>query len=207
MERICCRTRCGRHLSQEKPGARLCTSCRKRLARRLSSLPGLYLACEQILDSREYHSIRIARGHRPAGICLDEHTTAARGDTIRVLSSWCAMIVDELGATGPSSLDITLLTAFLRTHLDWLARHPAAGDFADEIAGLASSAGEALNPVHVSGVELGPCAEDGCGCMVRAGFRLGGHGSAPYVHCDAGHIWPPHQWLRLRNQLAASVPR
>jgi hypothetical protein len=203
MQRICGIRNCGEYLGRGEVcrGVRLCTPCRNLLASRLCSLPGLYVASEQVLEVRRYHSIRIARGCRPSGICLDERTLAMRGDTIRVLCSWCEMIVDERGVSGPCDLEITLLTAFLRAHLDWLTVHPAAADFAQEIAGLADGAGEALAPANVSTIDLGPCIKDGCGRMVRATLRLGSPGSAPHVRCDGGHTWPPHQWLSLRHQL------
>lgn len=203
MQRICGTRDCGEYLSRGEisRGVQLCTPCRNQLASRLRSLPGLYLACEQVLETRRYRSIRTARGRMPSGICLDELTLTVRSDTISVLSSWCEMIVEERCVSGPSALEITLLTAFLRAHLDWLATHPAAVDFAQEIAGLADGAGQALNPVNARTMDLGPCVEDGCGLMVRASIRPGGQGSAPHVRCDGGHTWPPHQWLRLRHQL------
>lgn len=207
MQQICGIGNCGAYLGRGdvSRGVRLCATCRELLASRLASLPRLYKACEQVLEARPYHSIRLVRGRRPAGIHLDERTVAVRGDTIRVLSSWCQLVVDEHGATGPRGLDIALLTSFLRAHLDWLVTHPAAADFAAEIAHLAAGAGEVLNPARTPAIDLGPCMEEGCRRMVRTSARPGNQGSAPQVGCDAGHTWPPHQWLRLRYQ--SSPPR
>lgn len=198
-----CRTRnCGAHLGRGEisGGAQLCSRCRNLLASRLCSLPGLYRACEQALEVSRYHSIRFVRGRRPSGICLDERTLAARDETIRVLASWCQMIVAERGVTGPGDLGIASLTAFLRAHFAWLTVHPAAADFAEEIAGLADGAGEALDPASARAIDLGECIEDGCERMVRAGVQPVHQGAAPLVRCEAGHTWPPHQWLRLRHE-------
>jgi hypothetical protein len=209
MQRMCGIADCGVHLGRGdiSRNVRLCAPCRELLASRLASLPRLYRACEQVLEVRRYRSIRVARGRRPADICLDEITVTVRTDTIRVLSSWCELIVDERGVTGPCELDIALLTSFLRAHLDWLVTHPAALDFAAEIAHLTAGAGEVLNPARARAVDLGPCIEEGCKRMVRTSARPGNQGSAPQVRCDAGHTWPPHQWLRLRYRLNPPSPR
>jgi hypothetical protein len=203
MQRICGIRDCGAQLGRGaiSRNVRLCAPCRELLASRLARLPRLYQACEHVLEARRYHSIRVARGRRPAGICLDEVTVAVRSDTIRVLSSWCGLIVDERGVTGPREPDIALLASFLRAHLDWLVTHPAAPDFAAEIAHLITGAGEVLNPARARVIDLGPCIEEGCAGMVRTSFRPGNQGSAPQVRCDAGHSWPPHLWLRLCAKL------
>jgi len=186
-------------------GLRLCNSCRSLLTARLASLPALYQACEQALEVRCQHSVRVVRRRRPTGIWLDELALAVRSDTTHLLSSWSEMIVDERGVTGPTSLDVTALTSFVQAHLDWLAAHPAAADFADEIEGLAADVGRVLNPVPVRITELGPCTRDGCGRMVRA--RAVNQSSVPQVRCDAGHAWQPHQWLHLRHRLDPSGRR
>jgi len=179
----------------------LCTPCRNLLAGRLASLPRLYQACEQVLEVRRQHPIRVVRGRRPTGICLDDLTVAVRSDTIRVLSSWCEMIVDERGVTGPGSLDVRTLTSFLQAHVDWLATHAVASDFADEIVGLVADVSRTLNPEQVRTINLGPCTRDGCGRMIRASISTVSRGSVPQVRCGAGHSWQPRQWLDLRHQL------
>src|SRR6266498_1532605 len=181
MQRICGTRGCYAPLTMGavSRGLRLCNSCRSLLTARLASLPALYQACEQAL--------------------------AVRSDTTHLLSSWSEMIVDERGVTGPTSLDVTALTSFVQAHLDWLAAHPAAADFADEIEGLAADGGLVLNAVPVRITELGPCTRDGCGRMVRA--RAVNQSSVPQVRCDAGHAWQPHQWLHLRHRLDPSGRR
>jgi hypothetical protein len=186
-------------------GLRLCPSCRSLLADRLASLPRLYQACEQALEIRRQNTVRVIRGRRPTGICLDDLTVAVRGDTIRVLASWCEMIVDERGVTGPGSLDVRALTSFLQAHVDWLATHAVAADFAAEIAGLVADARRVLDPAQVRTIELGPCARDGCARMVRASIGTVNQGPVAQVRCDAGHTWPPRQWLDLRRALRHTI--
>jgi hypothetical protein len=182
-------------------GQRLCMSCRNLLATRLTSLPQMYQACEQALEVRHQHSIRVAHGRRPTGICLDEATVAVRSETIGVLCAWCEMIVDKRGGPGPRSLDVRTLASFLQAHLDWLLTHTAAADFAEEIADLVMAARKVLNPVQERTIDLAPCPKDGCGQMIRANISTVQRRPGLQVCCDAGHTWQPRQWLDLRRQL------
>ncbi|NKZ03744.1 hypothetical protein [Actinomadura latina] len=179
----------------------MCAPCRSLLAGHLAGLPALYLACEQDLEVRRQHPIGMVRGRRPRGICLDDVTATVRSDTVRVLSSWCEMIIDERGAMRLGRLDVQTLTSFLQAHLDWLARHEAVADFAEEMAALVADAKRALDPARGRTVDLGRCATDGCGGTVRATVGAGGQGAVPQVRCDAGHSWQPRQWLDLRRRL------
>ena len=203
MQQICGIRSCEAHLARGaiSRGLRLCTSCRNLLTGRLTSLPRLYRACEQALEVQRQNPLRVVRGRRPTGICLDDRTVAVREDTIRVLSSWCEMVVHEGGVTGPRSLEVGILTSFLHRHLDWLATHAAAADFAEEIAVLVAEAKQVLNPAPVRTIDLGLCTRDGCGRVVRASISIINRGSVPQVRCDSGHAWPPRQWLDLRRQL------
>jgi hypothetical protein len=207
MQQICGIRSCGAPLAVGviSRGLRLCSSCRSLLADRLASLPRLYQACEQALEVRRQNTVRVIRGRRPTGICLDDLTMAVRGNTIRVLASWCEMIVDERGVTGPGSLDVGVLTSFLQAHADWLAAHAVIADFAAEIASLVADARRALDPVRTRTIDLGPCTRDGCTGMVRASVGAASQGSVPQVRCDAGHTWPPQRWLDLRRELRHTI--
>jgi hypothetical protein len=182
-------------------GLRLCASCRNLLAIRLASLPQMYQACEQALEVRHQHSIRVVRGRRPTGICLDDETVTVRSNTIGVLSAWCEMIVDERGVPGPGGLDVRKLASFLHAHLDWLSTHSVAADFAEEIAGLAMAFRKVLVPAQERTIDLAPCPQDGCGRMVRVNISTIQRRPGLLVSCDAGHTWQPRQWLDLRRQL------
>lgn len=204
MQQICDITSCGTPLTKGATprGQRLCASCRNQLAGCLASLPRLYRACEQALEVRREYPMRVIRGRRSTGICLDDLTMAARADAIRLLASYCELAVDERGVTGPGSLDVETLTSFLHAQLDWFTAHGAAADFAGEIAALAADLKQVLNPAQLRTIDLGPCTKDGCGRMVRARIGVASQQQAPHVGCDAGHTWQPRQWLNLRHQLA-----
>ncbi len=182
-------------------GLRLCASCRNLLATRLAGLPQMYQACEGALEVRRQHSIRVVRGRRPMGICLDDETMAVRSNVISVLSSWCEMILEVRGVTGPRSHDVLALASFLQANLDWLATHAVAADFTEEIAGLVLSVRKVLNPAQARTIDLAPCPRDGCGQMVRASISTVQHRLPPQVRCDAGHIWQPREWLDLGRHL------
>jgi len=203
MRQICGIRNCGAPLTTDaiSRGLRLCPACQRVLGDRLTELPRLYRACEQVLEIRRQHPVGMTRGRRSTGICLDEVTVSVRGDTVRLLASFCEMIVDERGVTGPGSLDVKALSSFLLAHVDWLAVHAAAVDFAEEIAAAIVDLRRTLNPVQVRTIELGPCTRDGCGRMVRASVSVASQRSAPQVGCDAGHTWHPRQWLDLRYKL------
>jgi hypothetical protein len=170
------------------------------LATHLTSLPQMYQACGDALEVRRQHSIRVIRGHRSAGICLDDETVAVRSNMIGVLSSWCEMIVEEHRVTGPRRRDVRTLASFLQAYLDWLATHAVAPDFAEEIVGLVLSVRKVLNPAQVWTIDLAPCLRDGCGQMVRASISTVQHRLPPQVCCDAGHTWQPREWLDLGRQ-------
>jgi hypothetical protein len=161
----------------------------------------MYQACEDALEVRRQHSIRVVRGRRTEGICLDDETVAVRSNMVEVLTSWCEMIVVERKVTSPKNRDVRTLASFLRAYLDWLATHAVAADFAEEIVSLVLSVRKVLNPAQTRTIDLAPCPRDGCGQMVRASIGTVQHRSPPQVCCDAGHTWQPREWLDLGRRL------
>lgn len=203
MQRLCEAQGCAARLRGEDAsrGLRLCTICCNRLARQLSELPGLYLACEEVLEVSRGRGVGRVSGWRPGGIRLNEHSLNNRAAMVKIVSSWCAMVVDEHAVIAPHSLEIDALTAFLRAHLDWLLAHPAAADFAAEISGLVAAAHDALQPAGGRDRVLGRCIERGCDHPIRATVQLRNESPVQLVSCDAGHAWQPHQWMLLGRQL------
>ena len=112
-----------------------------------------------------------------------------------VLSSWSAMTADELGIPTPKR-EAGVLAKFLGTHLDWLAELPASAEFAHEIVTLGRAAKEVVYSTPNPRLELGSCARPDCD---RPVFASGGasNGGPSVARCAAGHVWQPHQWLRL----------
>ncbi|MFF3781157.1 hypothetical protein [Streptomyces sp. NPDC001933] len=86
-------------------------------------------------------------------------------------------------------------------HLDWLITHSAASDFTHEVAMLVRAAEKAARPDSAPQIDLGPCVHPGCDSQMYAQTPSTGEGPSPDVRCDAGHVWPPHQWLLLARRL------
>lgn len=188
-------------------GLRLCAVCRDRLAHDLAGLPELYDASEAALTHPRHRAVERIRGGRPDGICLNDAVVKARSDMLRILASWAGMVVDERGVTGPDQREIRHLAVFLTSHVDWLAAQTTAAALADEIAGLAKSARESINPNTMTRMELGPCAQSGCGQTVHAVVRAEDELLPTQVSCQAGHVWPPHQWLLLGRRIEQAKRR
>lgn len=188
-------------------GLRLCVSCRNRLASQLSGLPASYQECEEALQHRADHSAGRVSGWWPGGICLDEAALAIRADMADILASWCQLVVGERGVAGPGNGTVGLLAAFLRVHLKWLGAHPAAADFAAEVAALVTAAAAVNSPDPGLTMDLGPCAQVGCDRIVRATIRGQGQSPAGRVRCDAGHVSQPDQWLLLGQRTESATRR
>jgi hypothetical protein len=143
-------------------GICLCQTCRRRAARQLSALPRMYQACEQVLEFRRNHTAARTRvsGGRPEGIRLNEAAVELRSVMASVLRSWADVVTDHRSGPGPASPEIGPVACFLTTNLDWLAAHPAAADFAGEVAALVAAADKVLNPDDGRRVETGPLPRD-----------------------------------------------
>lgn len=182
-------------------GLLLCRACRDWLARQLAGLPALYHGCERALEHRRHRPVERVSGWWPGGVCLDDSVVEVRSAMVEVLASWCLMIVAERGTAGPGQRTVECLAAYLRAHLDWLAAHAAAADFAGEIDQLVKSARDVVGPAAKPDIELGPCATPDCGTVVRATVGHGDESAAYQVICEAGHVWQPGQWLLLRRRI------
>ena len=178
------------------PGIELCGECRDRAEESLVELPELYEMCAYVLDPRRPQPRERVSGSRPHGIVLRDAVVTVRSDILGVLASWCGLVTTERGVAGPDELSIRRLTTFVQVHLTWLVAHPAAADFADELGDLSDAAREVLAPDTDVEFDLGPCTRPGCAWTVRA------EGHPPRrIRCDAGHEWPPEQWLLLLGRL------
>jgi hypothetical protein len=171
------------------------------MADHLARLPQMYAVCEDELEVHRQDPIRVTGGNRPTGICLNDEAVTVRGDVVAVLTSWCDLIARERGVTGPRSRDVRRLASFVEGDLDWLATHAVAADFAEEITGLVRSVRRVLDPAQVRTIDLAPCPREGCDHVVRASISLVQHRLPPQVSCDAGHDFPPREWLNLSGRL------
>ena len=173
-------------------GLTVCTECRDLAEENLLELPQLYDMCAYMLDVRPPRQRERVSGHRPHGIVLRDAVVSIRSDILGVLASWCGLVAGERGVPGPDELSIPRLSTFVLIHFGWLTAHPAGADFTDELAALADRARAVLTPEPAAEMSLGPCPRPGCGWTLRA------EGHPPkWIRCEAGHEWPPSQWLQL----------
>jgi hypothetical protein len=180
---------------------RLCRECRRKVRSELVGLPALHKDCERVLTRRRQGYLKKVSGRRLNGICLDEAAVTVRSDIVRVLASWSGLVVGERGVTGPDKREVVQLAGFLDLHLDWLVAHPAAHDFAGEIATLATAARDVIDPGPAFRMELGRCEESGCGRTMYATIGAEDESLRHKVICEAGHVWQPQQWLLLGRRM------
>ncbi|MFG3254479.1 hypothetical protein [Streptomyces sp. NPDC048172] len=198
-------THCASPSCRAAGGKSLCRPCRDRLRRELSGLPELYEECAPGL-ARDFAPLERVSGSRGSAAPVSEPRLRARSAVLSVLASWSDLVLSERGTDGPhraehrdrpDRLEVTALAAFLLVHLEWLAEHPAAGDFAEEVAQVTGAVRQAIQPEAAAPAELGPCGRPGCGSPLTA---VASRGAPGRVRCAAGHVWEPHEWLRLPHR-------
>ncbi|MFI9616699.1 hypothetical protein ACIHCM_34330 [Streptomyces sp. NPDC052023] len=183
---------------------RICARCVGRLHRELRALLELYEESDQALTRatprlRE----RVSGSRSTVGIVLDDDAVALRTQVTDVLAQWARLVVDERRdrAPRPRGPRMDSLVRFLQQQLPWLALHPAAVDFDEEVAELLAGLGKLFGPGQVHRFPLGPCLEPGCDGTLHGVTSTGGGQVPSHVTCDAGHALPPHQWMRLADRL------
>lgn len=187
---------CGCRAVTAAPGTRLCSACQTRLRANLAVLPDLHAACADELTPSDHRTRERVTGWTPKGIVLREGVMTVRSDMVAVLASWATLIVDDRRVRGPRGQEVRHLVAFLLHHLGWLAAHPAAGDFADEIGELVRAVRDVLDPGKAADLAVSSCERPGCAEPVLA--RIGARDPGRHlVACTAGHRVPPEHWLRL----------
>jgi hypothetical protein len=180
-----------------------CRTCYHEVSSGLEKLPGDYAdwADEAVLPRRHPARQRVSGSRTSTGIVLDDESMESRSGILSFLVSWSALVADERDVPGPDGRTPGMLADFLLRHLTWLLEHLAVEDFVLELEQLPVHAGDAIRPDPTSQVELGQCVHAGC---VAAMATSPVHAKRSEVRCDAGHSWPPHQWLQLWRTLAES---
>ncbi|MBV7699851.1 hypothetical protein KWI83_30895 [Streptomyces sp. TRM70350] len=177
--------------------------------RELRSLLELYEESDQALTQapprlRE----RVSGSRSTVGIVLDDGAVALRAQVTDVLAQWARLVVDERRDRTPRPLReprLDGLVRFLQEQLPWLAGHPAAIDFDEEVTELLTAFGKLFGPGQVRRFPLGSCLEPGCDGMLFGVMSTGGGRVPSHVTCDAGHALPPHQWMRVADRLKGEV--
>ncbi len=187
---------------------RICARCVGRLHRELRALLELYEESDQALTRttprlRE----RVSGSRSTVGIVLDDSAMALRAQVTDVLAQWARLVVDERRDRTPRPREPRMgsLVRFLQEQLPWLARHPAAIDFDEEVTELLAAFGKLFGPGQVRRFPLGSCPEPGCDGTLHGVISAGGGRVPSHVTCDAGHALPPHQWMRVADRLKGEV--
>ncbi|WP_344159705.1 hypothetical protein [Nocardiopsis rhodophaea] len=138
------------------------------------------------------------------GLPINEAAATAKTDLLSMMATWmmatwAGMMIDEFGLRGPNRRDVTRLTAFLRSHLDLILSHPAAGYFVEEILSAAETARRVARGGGSREIPLGACVHDGCASPVVA--RVSQDRSPARIMCEVGHTWSAQEWLLLTHEL------
>ena len=204
----CVRARSGSPPRRAESGLLLCSGCRDRIGTDLAELPTLYDDCETLLTAAPKALTEKVSGRVATDLPLNETVVSVRSDIVVTLASWAGLIASERAVTRPARRDVGMLAAFITLHLDWLLRHPAAGDFADEVTALAKTARRAAQPGARIHLDLGKCVQPGCeSVMFATTHGEGGAALTGHVRCESGHVWKAHEWLPLAHQLEKTKRR
>lgn len=145
----------------------------------------------------------------------------AREAAWRDLRSWCQLVMEERALTvGPRTTDGPDLALFLARHADWLARHEAGRDCADELhrhartlRDLATGSYTRRFPVGAcpepviddTGVEVGRCPGSLFALLRREDAREALLPRMVTCDVDRDHVWSPSQWHALGKRLGVAL--
>ncbi|MFI8351543.1 hypothetical protein [Streptomyces sp. NPDC085596] len=190
-----------------RPHGTLCAPCFDALGTTLSRLPRLYAEAEQALAPDSARSfVRVSGNSRAAALPVRSQAVEARAALMAVLSSWSALVADERRVAAPDR-EVREMVAFLRRHLEWLARHPALAELLGELAESVALARRCVQPGQSRQVQVGACREPECAGNLIAHMRSAGAGPASEIRCDSdpAHRWAPHEWHAFIPRAACPV--
>ena len=177
-------------------------ACRDRLASNLLNLPALYSDCTRGAIPEVVRVIRKVPRKSAGPDSMNPAAAEIRSAILTVLASWAGLVADERRLEPPAR-DVPALARFLCRHVEWLTRHPAAGDMADEIQDLTRTARNVAHPNGVRRVRIGYCPDGDCAGDLVAHIRPPGDLLPSEIICtaSAGHSWPVTWWTRLARQM------
>ncbi|MDT0344941.1 hypothetical protein [Streptomyces litchfieldiae] len=180
-------------------------ACRDRLINDLLNLPALYGDCNRAAGPDVVRVIRKTPRKSATADSINPAAAEIRSAIRTVLASWAGLVADERRLEPPDR-DISALARFLSRHVDWLIRHPAAGDAAEEIRNLTRTARNVAYPHNVRRVPIGYCPDGDCDGELVALIRPRGDLLPSEIVCTVspGHSWPATWWTRLARQIQRS---
>lgn len=192
----------GQEARRSGSGEFLCTACRDRLVNNLSNLPTLYSDCNRGASPTVVRAIRKAPKKSAPTDSMNAAAADVRTAILTVLASWAGLVANERRLEPPAR-DVPALARFLCRHAEWLARHPTAGDVADEIQDLTRTARSLAYPNGVRRVHIGGCPGDDCDGDLVALMRPRDDLLPSEIICtvSSDHSWPITWWTRLARQI------
>lgn len=184
-------------------GRFICMICRDRLVNDLLNLPALYSDCNGGAGPDVMLVVRPVR--RKSVTAADSMSPAAaevRSAIRTILASWAGLVADKRRLAPPTRA-IPALARFLCRHVDWLTRHPAAGDMVDEIRDLTRTARNVAYPNSVRRVHIGCCPDGDCDGELFAVIRRQDDLRPSEIICTISpdHSWPVTRWTKLARQV------
>ncbi|MFD4659814.1 hypothetical protein ACFWP2_29775 [Kitasatospora sp. NPDC058444] len=188
--------------------ARLCADCVDLLRANLRRLLDAYRESDHALTPTTPRSgVRVGGTKTAKGIVLDQRAMDLRSRMTETLASWARLVVDETRSPGPRHHGVVSLVDFLRQNIEWLAAHPAAADFDEEVRQLLESCRTVLGPTLERRTPIGVCPEADCHStlhVIRQADAAARHSS---IACDSGHVLPPQEWLRYAGGRGSAMTR
>lgn len=186
----------------------LCVLCHNRLVNEIQELPRLYVDCGAALGGDTANGMRekISGGSLP-GLVLNSVASEAKTGILVLLSSWCALVVEERQVRAPAR-QVVIMADFLLANICWLSSHAAVGDLSADVARTTKLARRAAYPEAVKRVIVGSCVIPGCEGELSATVRASRSGEGTQVRCSVNpaHEWYGHEWTQLRREMRRSTP-
>jgi hypothetical protein len=183
-------------------GGFVCLACRDRLVNNLLNLPVLYSDCNKGASQKVVRTIRKVPKKSATSDLMNPAAAEVRSAILRVLASWAGLVANERRVEPPAR-DLPVLARFLCRHVEWLTRHPAAGNIADEIQDLARTARNIAYPNGVRRVRIGYCPDGDCDGDLVALMRPQGDLLPSEIICtiSPSHSWPITWWTKLARKM------
>jgi hypothetical protein len=187
-----------------EPSLQLCGQCLHRTSRNLNEMPAVYqeLGQDLLLRAKDQTFPRTSRSAYRCGFLANDALIDIRKAITDTLVSWSNLVADErqLSACAHALIRVERLSFFLLSHLRWLAAHPAASDFVQEVDDIYSEAVSSLKSPAISSLGDHICQASGCNGRLRTVLNASGTQMQIELRCEAGHSWRAEQWLSLREE-------
>ncbi|WP_234313737.1 hypothetical protein [Streptomyces sp. NBRC 109706] len=165
-------------------------------------LPTLYADCHRETAVDGVRVIRKAPRKSAAANVINPAAAEIRSTIRKALASWAGLVAEERRLPPPAR-DMATLAHFLGRHIEWLCRHPAAGELADEIRELTRRARDIAYPNDMRRVPIGSCPDDGCPGELVALMRHRDARAPSEIVCSVSpdHSWPATRWTGLARRI------